>query len=81
MNIPIIFHKIISLLISKIEKILSLNCPVLIHFLSALGQNAIVLAPLGDNIKFTSVTYDLYKTLQEALMPYWDPKTVFSNKG
>jgi hypothetical protein len=43
--------------------------------------NAIVLAPLGDNIKFTTVSYDLYKTLQEALMPHWDPKTVFPTKG
>ncbi len=43
--------------------------------------NAVVLAPLGDNIKFTTVSYDLYKTLQEALMPHWDPKTVFPVKG
>jgi hypothetical protein len=43
--------------------------------------NAVVLAPLGEDIKFTTVSYDLYKTLQEALMPSWDPKTVFPNKG
>lgn len=43
--------------------------------------NAVVLAPLGDNIKFTTVSYDLYKTLQDALMPQWDPKTVFPTKG
>lgn len=43
--------------------------------------NARVLAPMGDNIKFTSVSYDLYKTLQEALMPTWDPKTVIPTKG
>ncbi len=43
--------------------------------------NAIVLAPLGDNIKFTTVSYDLYKTLQDALMPQWDAKTVFPNTG
>ena len=43
--------------------------------------NAVVLAPLGDNIKFTTVSYDLYKTLQDALMPNWDPKTVFPTKG
>ena len=43
--------------------------------------NARVLAPQGDNIKFTTVSYDLYKTLQEALMPVWDPKTVVPTKG
>ncbi len=43
--------------------------------------NARVLAPMGDNIKFTTVSYDLYKTLQDALLPAWDPKTVFPNKG
>lgn len=43
--------------------------------------NAIVLGPLGDNIKFNTVSYDLYSTLQEALMPTWDPKTVFPAKG
>jgi hypothetical protein len=25
--------------------------------------------------------YDLFKTLQEALMTHWDPKTVFPTKG
>jgi hypothetical protein len=43
--------------------------------------NSIVLAPMGDNIKFTTVSYDLYKTLQDALMPVWDPKTVLPTKG
>ena len=43
--------------------------------------NAKVLAPMGDNIKFTTVSYDLYKTLQDALMPKWDPKTVIPTKG
>ena len=43
--------------------------------------NAVVLAPMGDNIKFNAISYDLYKTLQDALMPVWDPKTVFPNKG
>lgn len=43
--------------------------------------NAEVLAPLGDNIKFTTVSFDLYKTLQDALMPNWDAKTVFPAKG
>jgi hypothetical protein len=43
--------------------------------------NAIVLGPAGDNIKFNTVSYDLYSTLQEALMPTWDPKTVYPAKG
>ena len=43
--------------------------------------NAVVLSPYGDNIKFNSVSYDLYSKLQDALMPNWDPKTVFPNKG
>ena len=43
--------------------------------------NAAVLSPSGDNIKFNTVSYDLYKTLQDALMPVWDPKTVFPNEG
>ena len=43
--------------------------------------NAVVLAPMGDDIKFTTVSYDLYKTLQDALMAVWDPKTVFPTKG
>lgn len=43
--------------------------------------NAVVLSPFGDNIKFNSVSYDLYSKLQDALMPNWDPKTVFPTKG
>jgi hypothetical protein len=43
--------------------------------------NARILAPMGDNIKFTTVSYDLYKTLKDALMDVWDPKTVFPTKG
>ncbi|MEI9908993.1 MAG: hypothetical protein WDO71_04590 [Bacteroidota bacterium] len=43
--------------------------------------NAVVLSPYGDNIKFNTVSYDLYSTLQQALMPTWDPKTVFPAKG
>jgi hypothetical protein len=45
------------------------------------GDNAVMLAPMGNNIKFTTVSYDLYKTLQDALMAVWDPKTVFATKG
>lgn len=43
--------------------------------------NAIVLAPAGDNIKFNTVSYDLFSTLQDALLTPWDPKTVFPVKG
>lgn len=43
--------------------------------------NAILLAPVGDNIKFNTVSYDLYSTLQQTLMTTWDPKTVFPVKG
>lgn len=43
--------------------------------------NAVVLAPAGDNIKFTTVSYDLFRTLQDALLPAWDPKLVFPAKG
>lgn len=43
--------------------------------------NAQVLAPMGDNIKFNTVSYDLYSKLHDALMPNWDPKLVFPNKG
>lgn len=43
--------------------------------------NAVVLAPSGDNIKFTTVSYDLFKTLGDALMPQWDPKIIFPATG
>jgi hypothetical protein len=43
--------------------------------------NARILSPSGDNIKTTTVSYDLYSSLKEALNPTWDPKTVFPNKG
>ena len=43
--------------------------------------NASVLQPMGDDIKFTTVSYDLFKNLQDALMPQWDPKIVFPSKG
>jgi hypothetical protein len=42
--------------------------------------NAVVLAPRGENIKFTTVSFDLYKTLGDALLQTWDPKTVFPAK-
>ncbi len=42
--------------------------------------NAVVLAPRGENIKTTTVSFDLYKTLGDALLQTWDPKTVFPTK-
>jgi hypothetical protein len=43
--------------------------------------NARVLSPSGDNIKFNTVSYDLYSNLRDALMPNWDPKAVFPAEG
>jgi len=43
--------------------------------------NARVLAPSGDNIKFNTVSYDLYRTLQDALMPNWASGVQFPNDG
>jgi hypothetical protein len=43
--------------------------------------NAAVLSPSGDNIKFNTVSYDLFPSLKEALNPTWDPKTVFPTEG
>jgi hypothetical protein len=43
--------------------------------------NSIILAPLGGKMTFSTISYDLYKTLGDALMPKWDPKTVFPNTG
>jgi hypothetical protein len=42
--------------------------------------NAVVLAPRGENIKTTTVSFDLYKTLGDALLQTWDPKTVIPAK-
>ena len=43
--------------------------------------NAVVLSPSGDNIKFNTISYDLYKTLQDALMPVMNPNIQFPNEG
>ena len=43
--------------------------------------NAIVLSPSGENIKFNSVSYDLYSKLGDALMPSWDPKIEIPETG
>lgn len=39
-----------------------------------------VLSPLGSEM-FSSVTYDLFPTLSEALNPTWDPKVVIPTAG
>jgi hypothetical protein len=38
--------------------------------------NAILLSPRGGGVDFNTVSYDLFSTLQDALMPRWDPKVV-----
>lgn len=43
--------------------------------------NAILLSPTGETIRFNTVSYDLYATLKEALMPTWDPKAVLPTAG
>ncbi len=43
--------------------------------------NAVVLSPTGVKMGFNTVSYDLYPTVKEALMPTWDPKTVFPAAG
>jgi hypothetical protein len=43
--------------------------------------NAVVLSPSGEDIKFNTVSYDLFKTLTDALMPAWKPETVFPAEG
>jgi hypothetical protein len=43
--------------------------------------NAIVLSPTDPSIGVTTVSYDLYATLKEALNPTWDPKTVLPTDG
>jgi hypothetical protein len=43
--------------------------------------NAVVLSPSGDNIKFNTISYDLYKTLQDALMPNMNGNIDFPDEG
>lgn len=43
--------------------------------------NATVLSPLGGDMKFNCLSYDLFPTLQEALMTTWDPKVIIPTKG
>ena len=43
--------------------------------------NAVVLAPRGPDVKFNSVSYDLFPTLNAALMEWWDPSVKFPMDG
>jgi hypothetical protein len=43
--------------------------------------NAAVLSPSGPDVKFNSVSYDLFPTLQSALMQAWSPNTKFPTAG
>jgi hypothetical protein len=38
--------------------------------------NAALLGPFESNLRFNTVSYDLYSSLKEALNPTWDPKIV-----
>jgi hypothetical protein len=43
--------------------------------------NAIVLAPSGPDVKFNSISFDLYPTFTAALLQKWDPSVQFPNEG
>lgn len=43
--------------------------------------NARILSPSGPDIKFTTVSYDIFKTMTDALMPNWSPNVTFPNAG
>jgi len=41
--------------------------------------NAIILAPIGSDMKFNSVSFDLFPSLKDALLQNWDPAVQFPN--
>lgn len=43
--------------------------------------NAIILSPTGGDMKFNCLSYDLYATLQSALLEKWSPDTKFPTSG
>jgi hypothetical protein len=43
--------------------------------------NAVVLTPVGNDMKFNSISFDLYPTLKDALMPRWDSTVTFPASG
>jgi hypothetical protein len=42
--------------------------------------NAMLLSPTGPEYRFSTISYDLFATLQDALLTPWDPKTPFPLK-
>ena len=43
--------------------------------------NAIILAPIGSDMKFNSVSFDLFPSLKDALLQNWDSAVQFPNEG
>lgn len=43
--------------------------------------NARLLSPSGPQVPFTTISYDIFPTLKEALNPTWDPAVVFPTAG
>jgi len=43
--------------------------------------NAIILSPTGGDMRFNCLSYDLYATLQSALLEKWSPDTKFPTSG
>ena len=43
--------------------------------------NSVVLTPTGGDMKFNSVSFDLFPTLKAALMPNWSADTKFPTEG
>jgi hypothetical protein len=43
--------------------------------------NSVVLAPTGNNVRFNSVSFDLFPTLKSALLQEWKPDVKFPETG
>jgi hypothetical protein len=43
--------------------------------------NAIILSPSGEDVKFNTVSYDIYPSLKETLVTTMDPDVVFPQQG
>jgi hypothetical protein len=43
--------------------------------------NAVVLTPAGNDVKFNSISFDLFPTLKDALIPRWDANVTFPGEG
>ena len=44
-------------------------------------SNGVILSPRGPEIPANSISYDFYKTLEDALRPSWPEETVFPEEG